>query len=111
MNPGQTMLIAFVRIYRWVLSPAKTFLFGPLGRCRFTPSCSAYALEALRRHGTMHGSWLALKRLSRCHPFGDCGYDPVPQQAVRKSASDAGACSLSNARASREPEHSLCCQG
>jgi uncharacterized protein len=66
-----------VRLYRWVLSPAKTFLFGPLGRCRFTPTCSEYALEALRRHGALGGSWLAVKRIGRCHPWGGCGYDPV----------------------------------
>jgi uncharacterized protein len=67
-----------VRLYRWVLSPAKTFLFGPLGRCRFTPSCSEYALVALRHHGALGGIWLALKRIGRCHPWGGCGHDPVP---------------------------------
>jgi putative membrane protein insertion efficiency factor len=67
-----------VRLYRWVLSPAKTFLFGPLGRCRFTPSCSEYALDALRQHGALAGSWLAVRRIGRCHPWGGCGHDPVP---------------------------------
>ena len=51
MNLPQHILIFGVRLYRWTLSPAKTFLFGPLGRCRFTPTCSEYALEALRHHG------------------------------------------------------------
>ena len=46
--------------------------------CRFAPSCSAYAIEALERHGAIRGSWLALKRLLRCHPWGGSGYDPVP---------------------------------
>ena len=78
MNAAQHILILCVRLYRWVLSPAKTFLFGPLGRCRFTPSCSEYALAALRRHGALAGSWLALKRIGRCHPWGGCGHDPVP---------------------------------
>ena len=78
MNAGQYILISGVRLYRWVLSPAKVFLFGPLGRCRFTPTCSGYALEAIRIHGTVAGSWLALKRLTRCHPWGGCGSDPVP---------------------------------
>lgn len=68
-----------MRVYRWCISPAKTFLFGPLGQCRFTPSCSAYALEAIARHGALAGSWLALKRIGRCHPWGGCGEDPVPE--------------------------------
>jgi putative membrane protein insertion efficiency factor len=46
--------------------------------CRFEPSCSHYSIEALRRHGAMRGSWLTLRRLLRCHPFGPCGPDPVP---------------------------------
>jgi len=78
MNPAQHLLIFGVHCYRWVLSPAKSFLFGPLGRCRFTPSCSEYALEALRSHGALTGSWLAIKRIGRCHPWGGCGHDPVP---------------------------------
>ena len=83
MNPAQHILILGVHCYRWVLSPAKTFLFGPLGRCRFTPSCSEYALTALRRHGALAGSWLALKRIGRCHPWGGCGHDPVPPAEAR----------------------------
>ena len=78
MNAVQHILVFCVRLYRWVLSPAKTFLFGPLGRCRFTPSCSEYALDSLRQHGALAGSWLALKRIGRCHPWGGCGHDPVP---------------------------------
>jgi putative membrane protein insertion efficiency factor len=78
VNVAQHILITGVRLYRWILSPAKTFLFGPLGGCRFEPSCSAYALESLRLHGAAGGSWLALKRICRCHPWGGCGEDPVP---------------------------------
>ena len=78
MNAGQYILISGVRLYRWVFSPAKIFLFGPLGRCRFTPTCSEYALEAIQIHGTLAGSWLALKRIARCHPWGGSGPDPVP---------------------------------
>ena len=78
MNAAQHILIFGVHCYRWVPSPAKAFLFGPLGRCRFTPSCSEYALAALRQHGALAGSWLAIKRIGRCHPWGGCGHDPVP---------------------------------
>ncbi len=80
MNAGQHILIACVRLYRYAISPAKIFLFGSLGQCRFTPSCSAYAQEAIARHGVFVGSWLALKRLGRCHPWGACGEDPVPMR-------------------------------
>ena len=79
MNPLQALLIVALQGYRLVLSPAKAVLFGPLGRCRFTPSCSAYALEAVRKHGAMRGLWLAVRRLGRCHPWGGCGHDPVPE--------------------------------
>jgi putative membrane protein insertion efficiency factor len=80
------LLIVFVHLYRWTLSPAKTFLCGPLAQCRFTPSCSAYALEALKAHGALNGSWLAVKRICRCHPWGDCGHDPVPPAKFRLSS-------------------------
>jgi uncharacterized protein len=64
-----------VQLYRWFLSPY-------LGRhCRFEPSCSAYALEAIETHGALRGYRLAAKRLCRCHPWGSAGYDPVPERA------------------------------
>jgi uncharacterized protein len=71
-------LIFCVRLYQLTLSPAKTFIFGPTSGCRFEPSCSAYAVEALRTRGALAGGWLALKRVCRCHPWGACGHDPVP---------------------------------
>lgn len=61
-----------VHAYRLILSPWLGF------NCRFEPTCSAYALEALERHGALRGSWLALRRILRCHPGGGSGYDPVP---------------------------------
>ena len=86
MNAAQHILVFCVRLYRGVISPAKTVLFGPLGRCRFTPSCSEYALDALRQHGALAGSWLARKRIGRCHPWGGCGHDPVPAAAGTQGA-------------------------
>ena len=68
----QAALIALVKAYRIVASP----LLGP--SCRFHPSCSDYALEALRRFGARRGAWLALRRIARCHPWRPGGYDPVP---------------------------------
>ena len=80
MNPAQHILLLAVRGYRWLISPALGAFFGPTGGCRFTPTCSAYAAEAVRTHGAMAGSWLATKRLCRCHPWGGCGHDPVPKR-------------------------------
>ena len=65
-------LIGLVRLYRVAISPW-------LGmNCRFQPTCSEYAIEALKQHGVFKGSWLAAKRIGRCHPRGGSGYDPVP---------------------------------
>jgi putative membrane protein insertion efficiency factor len=64
--------LAALRAYKVALSP----LVG--GSCRFEPSCSTYASEAVSTHGLLRGGWLAAKRLSRCHPFGSWGHDPVP---------------------------------
>lgn len=66
------LLILFVRIYQYTISP----MLGP--RCRFTPTCSQYAVEALAKHGALKGGWLAMRRVSRCHPRNPGGYDPVP---------------------------------
>ena len=66
------LLMLLVKFYRYSISP----LLPP--SCRFTPTCSQYALEALRRHGAIKGFWLTIKRILRCHPWGGSGYDPVP---------------------------------
>ena len=66
------LLIAIVQAYRYALSP----FFGQ--HCRFYPSCSAYAVEALQRHGAWRGCWLTVRRLGRCHPWHPGGLDPVP---------------------------------
>jgi putative membrane protein insertion efficiency factor len=68
-----SLLVGFIAIYRLAISPW-------LGRaCRYEPSCSAYAQEAILLHGPVKGGWLAIRRLARCHPWGGSGWDPVPK--------------------------------
>jgi putative membrane protein insertion efficiency factor len=72
MNPAQRLLIGLIRSYQYALSPW-------LGnQCRFTPTCSEYARQAVLTHGALKGTWLALRRVGRCHPWHPGGYDPVP---------------------------------
>jgi putative membrane protein insertion efficiency factor len=66
------LLIGFVRAYQMLLSPLLP------ASCRYYPTCSAYAVEALQRHGALRGGWLAVRRIARCHPFRPGGFDPVP---------------------------------
>ncbi|MBD5310840.1 MAG: membrane protein insertion efficiency factor YidD [Muribaculaceae bacterium] len=66
------LLVLPIRFYQLCISP----MFP--AACRYQPTCSQYAIEALRRHGPLKGLWLALRRIARCHPFGGSGYDPVP---------------------------------
>lgn len=66
------LLLALIRGYRYLLSP----WWG--GQCRFTPTCSEFAIQSLQQYGAMKGSWLALRRVLRCHPWQPGGYDPVP---------------------------------
>lgn len=87
MNPLQHILIFAVRLYRWTISPAQTFLFGGGSGCRFSPTCSVYAMDAVRKHGALSGSILATKRICRCHPWGGCGHDPVPENKTLKTKS------------------------
>lgn len=68
----RNIFVIFIKIYQYLISP----VLGP--HCRYEPSCSAYAVEALQRFGVIKGLWLAVKRLSRCHPWHEGGYDPVP---------------------------------
>lgn len=84
---GARVCIALLRVYQAVVSP----WLGP--RCRFHPSCSHYACEALERHGLGRGSWLTLRRLGRCHPFGGGGFDPVPSAEPPAAIGPSGSCS------------------
>lgn len=74
---GVRAALVVLRAYKVLLSPLFT------GACRFHPSCSTYAAGALRTHGLMRGSVLAVRRLARCHPFGGAGFDPVPERPAR----------------------------
>ncbi len=77
MNPFAAGMILVIRGYKRWLSP----LLPPA--CRYLPTCSDYAQEALRTHGAVRGGWLATKRICRCHPWGGHGYDPVPERGTR----------------------------
>lgn len=78
MTMTARVLLGAIRLYQLALSP----LLGP--HCRYQPSCSAYAMEAITRHGGRRGLWLAIRRIARCHPFGGWGYDPVPGTDTEK---------------------------
>ncbi|MEN3952033.1 membrane protein insertion efficiency factor YidD [Iodidimonas sp. SYSU 1G8] len=78
MRTALSFLLALpIRFYRYLISP----MLPP--SCRYSPTCSAYALEALKIHGPFKGSWLTLRRLARCHPWGGHGHDPVPAAPCR----------------------------
>jgi len=73
------IFIALIRFYQLCISP----MLGP--HCRFTPTCSQYAIEAIKTYGAFKGTILTIKRISKCHPFHDGGHDPVPQKSVEKT--------------------------
>ncbi len=77
------VLIALVRFYRAAISPAL-----PIS-CRYLPTCSEYCIEAIERHGAVRGTWLAMRRIGRCHPFHAGGYDPVPSRSGMTSGKGA----------------------
>ncbi|MCZ4499463.1 MAG: yidD [Marmoricola sp.] len=79
-SPVRLILIGLLKAYRFAISP----LYGQV--CRYHPTCSAYALEAVTTHGSIKGSWLAVRRISRCHPWAAGGYDPVPDKIVSASS-------------------------
>lgn len=86
MNPGQHIAALALRIYKVLVSPLLHALIGPLGGCRFTPTCSVYAAECVALHGVLKGTVLAVKRICRCHPWGGCGEDPVPSSLKRATS-------------------------
>jgi uncharacterized protein len=82
MNVPSKLALAMLRLYRAVLSPMLTGIYGPA--CRFEPSCSEYAQQAIEAYGVMRGSAMAARRLARCHPLGGHGHDPAPARAGRE---------------------------
>lgn len=72
LKPLEWLMLLLIRFYQCAVSP-----WFPAA-CRFTPTCSQYAIEAVRKYGPLKGGWLTVKRLARCHPWGGSGYDPVP---------------------------------
>jgi putative membrane protein insertion efficiency factor len=81
LTPGAFLVSLPIWAYRWLISP----WLGP--RCRYLPTCSVYALDALAHHGAIRGGWLAIRRICRCHPFGGHGFDPVPPPGSLKEPS------------------------
>lgn len=75
------LIRVLIRFYQIAISPVIHFAGGPGCGCRFTPTCSHYFLEAVETHGALRGSWLGLKRIARCNPWGGQGHDPVPPPA------------------------------
>ena len=78
------VLLGMIWLYRRALSPVLPVVFGPACGCRFHPTCSVYAAQAVREHGALMGSWLALRRLLKCHPLHPGGFDPVPSSLRRR---------------------------
>jgi uncharacterized protein len=79
----------FIRGYQKFISPVIHFAGGPGSGCRFTPTCSEYFLQAVEAHGVLRGSWMGIKRIGRCHPWGGSGHDPVPGMAGTDSQGHA----------------------
>jgi putative membrane protein insertion efficiency factor len=80
-NILKKIVILPIRFYRVAISP----MIGP--SCRYSPSCSKYAIEAIEEWGVIRGLWMGLRRISRCHPWGGHGYDPVPKREVKNKSS------------------------
>ena len=88
MTIAQRAGLTLVRAYQLLIAPFAG------GACRFDPSCSAYAVEAIERHGVARGVGLSLRRVARCHPWGGCGFDPVPDRNMQPPCCDAGSSPL-----------------
>jgi uncharacterized protein len=78
VNATRSAAIGLIRMYQVFFSPVKSIIFGAASCCRYSPTCSCYAIEAFRRHGVLRACALTGRRLLKCHPWGGTGYDPVP---------------------------------
>ena len=74
---ARTFIFGLVKMYQWLISPILPC------SCRYLPTCSEYALEAVRRYGVLGGSWITIKRILKCHPWGSIGHDPVPNESKK----------------------------
>jgi putative membrane protein insertion efficiency factor len=83
--------LQLLRAYKWAISP----MFPPA--CRYVPTCSEYAMEAVERYGILRGGWMVLRRVLRCHPFARAGYDPVVPRRIEEPMRDGGACAARSA--------------
>jgi len=81
-NPLTWILRVLIKGYQWLVSPVLA------GNCRFHPTCSSYTLQAIDQHGPLKGLWIGVKRILRCHPWNDGGYDPVPSKHPEKHTHD-----------------------
>lgn len=86
INIIEWIFILPIKIYQWVLSPILSSVFGM--RCRYDPSCSHYMVGSIKEWGIIKGSWMGLKRIGRCHPWGGFGPDPVPLNPKRQKKRD-----------------------
>ena len=86
MDCAKIVVLQLLRAYKWAISP----MFPPA--CRYVPSCSEYAMEAVERYGALRGGWMALIRVLRCHPFARAGYDPVVQGTSAEPLQQCGTC-------------------
>lgn len=103
----KTLIRIAIMGYKKFISPVIHFAGGPGSGCRYTPTCSMYFLEAVEKHGVLRGSWMGLKRIGRCHPWGGSGHDPVPDIATLHSHSETHgsvAQSQETCDATRRPE-------